>query len=192
MIAFDDPVHAAQRTFRTLLAALAYPGRLAAIDDAMRTAPHRMSPALAAAALALFDDEVAVWLPQAAHAETAAWLRAHTGCRFATDPAEAEFAVILDPVDALPLTRWNPGTPEDPETSTTLLVQVESLDGGETASLRGPGIATEIGFAPRALGAAFWEGWAQNAARYPLGVDCFVFDAARVGGLPRTTRAVRA
>lgn len=180
-----DPVHRSQRTFRALLAALAHPGRVRRLDESV-DAPNELPGALAAAALALLDRDVAVWVAPSASARVGAWLTAATGCRLIAAPAEADFAVILDPVDALPLDRWNAGSPVDPEQSATLLVRVEALAGGTRVRLAGPGIERSVPVALQGLPEPFWREWAANTACYPQGVDCFFFEATSVMGLPRT------
>jgi alpha-D-ribose 1-methylphosphonate 5-triphosphate synthase subunit PhnH len=182
-----DPVHSAQRTFRALLSALAHPGRVTPIDEFVE-APPELGCALAAGAFTLFDRDVAVWIAPHAAADAGAWLTAETGCRLVSSPAEADFAVLLDAQDALPLERWNGGTPEEPERSASLLLRVEALSGGPQVSLAGPGIETAATVEPCGIPARFWLEWAANAASYPLGVDCFFFAARSVMGLPRTVK----
>jgi len=186
-VTVDDPVHVAQRTFRALLSALAHPGRVTTLDEVF-DAPAELGCALAAGAFALFDREVAVWLPPPARAGVGAWLAARTACRLVAAPAEADFAVLLDAQQALPLDRWNAGTPEDPERSASLLVRVDALSGGPPISLAGPGIENAVTIEPYGIPPRFWREWAANTASYPLGVDCFFFDACYVMGLPRTAK----
>lgn len=188
MIALNDGVHAAQRTFRTLLHALAYPGRLAAVVDPFPGAPFPFSPASAAAAQTLFDRDVTVWLGAPSDPVAAAWLTESTGARIVDDPRLAQFAVLRDAVDVGVLAEFSSGTAEDPETSATAFVHVDALSGGAPVVLRGPGIDGEIVFAPRGVPPHFWATWSQNTVRFPLGVDCFFFDAHAVAGLPRTVK----
>jgi len=184
---FQDIVHEAQTTFRTLLEALAHPGRACTIPISI-TPPEGMSPACAAACLTLLDLEAQVWLQPGLEMEP--WLRFHTGCRFTIDPQQAMFAVIWD-VNGLPnLQAFNSGTAEYPEASTTLLIQVESLIDGEPVVLQGPGILGECEIAPQ-LPPHFWQQWISNHQAYPLGVDVFLFDHTQVMGLPRTTQIQR-
>ena len=181
----DDPVHVTQRTFRALLAALAHPGRIVPIDEIVDS-PAGVGAALAAAALTLLDRDVRVWLAPHAAETIGAWLTALTRCRLTASPADADFVLILEPRDALPLEQWNAGTLLDPEGSATLLVALEALSGGFTTQLTGPGIERSVSVAPRGLPHRFWLQWAANAERYPRGVDCLLFDARSVMGLPRT------
>ena len=180
---FQDAVHEAQTTFRTLLEALAYPGRSCTIPSSI-SPPGRLSPACAAACLTLLDLETQVWLQPRLEIET--WLRFHTGCRFITDPQQANFAVIWDGARSPDLQAFYPGTAEYPEASTTLLIQIESLVEGEAVVLQGPGILGERTIAPQ-LPEQFWQQWINNHRAYPLGVDVFLFDQTHVIGLPRST-----
>ncbi|HEY9621315.1 MAG TPA: phosphonate C-P lyase system protein PhnH [Crinalium sp.] len=179
---FQNAVHDAQTTFRALLEALAHPGRSCPIP-LTTTPPPGITSAFAAACLTLLDLETQVWLQPGSDIES--WLRFHTGCRFTNEPQQANFAVIWE-ADRLPsLQAFNSGTAEYPESSTTLLIQVERLVGGETVVLQGPGILGERAIAPR-LPTQFWQQWSSNHHTYPLGVDVFLFDQTHVMGLPRT------
>ncbi|TXN62799.1 phosphonate C-P lyase system protein PhnH, partial [Methylobacterium sp. WL6] len=77
---FADPVHDAQGTFRTLMDALARPGRIGRLASDLYP-PAPLTPELAAVALALTDADTPVWLdaPLAANPAVAAFLRFHTG-----------------------------------------------------------------------------------------------------------------
>lgn len=185
-----NPVHDAQRTYRALLAALAYPGRRYDVDCSL-AGPPALGSALAACALTLFDDETAVWLDARARDVAGAWLVSQTACRIARAPREADFAVVCEPSRAPALDAWRQGILEEPETSTTLLVQIDALRGGAPVLLRGPGIATEFALAAAGLPDRFWDEWSTNVRSYPLGVDCFFFDAHGVAGLPRAVEARR-
>lgn len=180
---FQDPVYDAQVTFRTLLEALAHPGRSWAIPPSLST-PQRLSSPCAAACLAILDLETQVWLQPGLEIE--AWLRFHTGCRLTHDPQQANFAVIWDGARSPDLQAFNPGTPEYPEHSTTLFIQVESLVGGQTVVLQGPGILGERAIAPQ-VPVTFWQQWITNHNAYPLGADVFLLDQTHVMGLPRST-----
>lgn len=178
---FQDAVHEAQTTFRALLAALAHPGQIWAIPSSI--ALQAIGSPLAAACLTLLDLDTQVWLQPGLDIES--WLRFHTGCRVNPDPQQAQFALLTDVGRSPALQDFNPGTPEYPEGSTTLLIQVAELSGGDPVVLRGPGIFDEQSIAPQ-LPAQFWQQWLSQHA-YPLGVDVFLFDRTHVMGLPRTT-----
>ncbi len=184
-----DHVHTTQRIFRSVLAAVSHPGRLMLIDEPV-DAPRDLGSALAAAALALFDREVTIWIAAPERSRAASWLVARTGCRLAQDPAQAQFALILAPEDALPLARWHPGTAEDPEQSATLMVRVDDCAEGPGVTLAGPGIEHSVTARLRGITPRFWCDWSANTSLYPMGIDCLFFDDRHVVGLPRTTRAI--
>ncbi|MCM0592473.1 MAG: phosphonate C-P lyase system protein PhnH [Gloeotrichia echinulata IR180] len=183
---FPDPIHDAQRTFRALLDAHARPGNSDPITTSM-TVPFSLKPACGAACLTLLDLDVVVWLQPSFAAEVRAWLLFHTGCRFTQHPKEADFALIQD-LTALPeLSIFHCGTAEQPEASTTLLIQVESFEIGQPVILTGPGILDQRRVSPT-LNRHFWEFWVQNHQAYPQGVDVLLFTENAVMGLPRTTK----
>ena len=181
-----DTVHATQATFRVLLDALARPGVPRALPAwRFGDAPAALGPALAAAALALLDGDVALWeQPGGLDAPARAWLTFHTGTRLCFDGTEADFALIRD-LSSLELGSFAVGTPEEPEHSTTLLIRLPRLDGGLRVSVRGPGIEEVATCAPP-VPRGFWEAWRRNGSLYPCGVDAFLFDDTGVIGLPRT------
>ncbi len=185
---FRDPVHDAQRAFRSALEVLSRPGRREMVSPAI----HRdnIGSAMAHLLLALSDDGTAVWWQHEAGAN-ADWLRFHTGATRAELPSQAAFAVITE-ADALPpLDHFALGSPESPETSTTLLIEVPSLDEGPTLEWRGPGIQGSQTVRIAGLPDDFWSRWQANHASFPQGVD-LVFTCADVMiGLPRTTRVRR-
>ncbi|MBE9049753.1 phosphonate C-P lyase system protein PhnH [Nostocales cyanobacterium LEGE 11386] len=184
---FEDPIHDAQRTFRALLDANARPGSPYLITAKM-TVPSGLTPACAAACLTLLDLDVQVWLQPSFAPPVKAWLLFHTGCKFTQQPQEADFAIIQD-VAALPeLSSFSWGTAEQPEASTTLLIQVESWEGGQPVILTGPGILDKQTITPK-LSYQFWDFWTKNNQVYPLGIDVFLLTTNAVMGLPRTAKS---
>jgi alpha-D-ribose 1-methylphosphonate 5-triphosphate synthase subunit PhnH len=183
---FRDLVHDSQATFRALLAAMAHPGIPAPIPVEVMP-PAGLCPASAAACLTLFDLDTTTWLAPGFGPEVRSWLTFHTGCRFTDDPAAAQFALVGD-ANALPsLSVFHPGTIEEPEQSTTLLVQVQGWRENSLVRLRGPGIEQEQTMPEPIVADQFWQEWAVNHQGYPLGVDVLFFHPDGVIGLPRTT-----
>lgn len=187
---FSDPVFQSQGTFRALLAALSEPGLACDLGDAILP-PTGLEAATAIALLTLADYETPIWLPAALREGPAgAWLRFHCGAALVEDPSRAAFAVI-DGAAAKPLlSAFNAGNDQFPDRSTTVLIQCAGLEGGETVTLEGPGIAGRRTVAPAGLRAGFWAEVADNATLYPLGVDLLLVHGAQVLGLPRSTQIV--
>ena len=93
----------------------------------------------------------------------------------------AQFA--LGDWDALmPLSQYAVGTPEYPDRSATLIVEMERLEAKGTG-LRGPGIKERA-----ELSLPDADAMRSNARRFPLGVDFFLTCGNRVAALPRSTR----
>ena len=182
---FSDPVHDSQRTFRALLDALARPGIIQSTPSL--TAPSELTSSCASACLTLLDLETSVWLQPCLPESVRSWLLFHTGCRFTTDPNTADFAIIVDVESAPDLDQFGYGTPEYPEASTSLLMQIPSMEGGPEVTLKGPGILEEIAIAPP-LAAEFWQQWQEMTPEYPLGLDIWFFADEQILGLPRTSR----
>jgi alpha-D-ribose 1-methylphosphonate 5-triphosphate synthase subunit PhnH len=187
--AFADPVHDAQQVFRTLLAALAEPGRALPLPRRADAAERvGLCPALAAMVLTLADNDTPVHWPRLQPAAVA-WLRFHVGAPLVDAPGAAQFVVAHAlPTDLAPFAR---GTDEAPERSATLLVRLARLDGGPAMRWRGPGIERERAVALPAPG-AFWAAWSAQHACFPLGVDIIATDGAYVMALPRTTYVAHA
>lgn len=181
---FRDPVHDAQQTFRGLLEAIAHPGQ-AYTPKIDLSSPDGLTPICAAACLTLFDLETTVWLQPSLPATVRDWLRFHTGCRFTDSPKLATFAVISDAFSQPELQAFNWGSAEDPEQSTTLLIQVEDFVSGSVQQLSGAGVLGSVSLAPT-LPETFCI--QRNHDAYPQGVDCFLLTQRSVVGLPRTTR----
>ena len=181
---FVDRVHDAQHTFRAVLAAMSRPGWVKSIDVNLQP-PEGLSAATAAVCLTLLDLDVQVWLQPGFPQRSRDWLLFHTGCRLTENPERADFAVIWDGDHAPDLAKFNPGTPEYPEASTTLFMQVESLNQGAMVALQGPGILAEIMVSPQ-VSSTFWPQWRDNHRLYPLGVDVLCLSGDQVLGLPRS------
>ncbi|MEM7733547.1 MAG: phosphonate C-P lyase system protein PhnH [Pseudomonadota bacterium] len=176
----DAPVEAA-RAFRAAMSAMARPGRIEPLDAA--TPPAPTSKAAGSLLLTLADHETGVYL--AGDHDCAAmrdWLTFHTSAPLVA-PQDAAFA--LGAWEALlPLSSYPVGTPEYPDRSTTLIVEMEDLH-GEGALLKGPGIkeAARLNLPDANLMQA-------NNRHFPLGLDFFLTCGSRVAALPRSTKVM--
>lgn len=185
--AWDDHVRASQATFRCVLDALAEPGAVRTLSVAV-TGPAPLHDATTALCLALLDFDTPLWRDAATGiASVASYLRFHCGCPLTEDAALAAFALVGNTLD-LDLSSFAKGSMEYPDRSTTLFVQVPSLDGGPARMLSGPGIPGTRTLQVAGLPANFDAQWRGNTETFPLGVDLVFCCRDQVIGLPRTTR----
>jgi alpha-D-ribose 1-methylphosphonate 5-triphosphate synthase subunit PhnH len=175
---FAAPSTDAAHVFRAALSAMARPGRVETLTGAQAPAP--MSRAAAALVLTLCDAETPLYLaPGHDTAEIRAWVAFHTGAPIVARE-QAQFAVGA--WDALmPLAGYAIGTPEYPDRSATLIVEMEAV---ETTGhrLTGPGIETEA-FLSLPDSVAFQN----NRMLFPQGLDFYFTAGAQLAALPRTT-----
>jgi alpha-D-ribose 1-methylphosphonate 5-triphosphate synthase subunit PhnH len=187
---FADKVLSAQSTFRSVMDAMARPGRVQHIAPAAG-APGVMMRGAVAIALTLFDHDTPIWLDQrmSETSDVAKWLKFHTGAPVVEDSSVCSFALIGD-ADALPpLDRFSFGSNEYPDRSATLILQVESLTQGPAFELRGPGIdgATNL---LATIPADLFERLSINQALFPRGIDVVLVHDDSIVAIPRTTRLV--
>jgi alpha-D-ribose 1-methylphosphonate 5-triphosphate synthase subunit PhnH len=190
MLAFADPVHASQGTFRVVMEALARPGTIVPIPAIVWAPP--LHPAAAAVALTLLDYETPVWLDRrlASAPGLPDWFRFHTGAPMTPDPGRAAFAFVADATHAPPLGAFSLGTMEYPDRATTLVLQVESFSAGERLTLSGPGIAVTQSFTADPLPSDFRAQLIANRERFPLGVDVILVTDDAIAALPRSVRVM--
>lgn len=185
---FGDPVAESQSVFRIAMQAMARPGKILPLSASL-TPPAQLSAAAGALLLTLCDFETPVWLDRALAESDAVtgFIRFHTGARLVAQPADAAYAVISDGARMLSLTSFAQGTPEYPDRSTTLIVQVRELRPSGWR-LEGPGIDGHVGFSALPLPADFAQQVRANRASFPCGVDVFFATNAELVALPRSTR----
>lgn len=184
---FANPVQSSQLVFRSVMNALARPGSFQMIADAVN-APSPLMPASAAVALALFDHDTSIWIDDrlAAEPDISAWLRFQTDAPLTVDASRAAFALIHNG-GALPdFENFALGTPEYPDRSTTLVVQVDTLTEGEELILSGPGVRGASTLRAGALPTDFVARMQANRALFPRGVDLLLACGHELVALPRS------
>jgi alpha-D-ribose 1-methylphosphonate 5-triphosphate synthase subunit PhnH len=188
---FADPVTSAQSAFRAILAATARPGTVCPIGVDV-SAPQPLSPAVAAIALTLCDQDTPVWLdaPLRALADVAAWLRFHCGAKIVDDPAAASFALVADARGLPAFDRFNLGTADYPDRSTTIVLSVDSFHSGSELALEGPGIKTRQTLRAAPLPNDIVSRLTFNRSLFPRGVDLILASATEIAALPRSVRLV--
>lgn len=186
----NEQVFAAQSTFRAVMNAMARPGTTRSLRYA-GTAPTPMASGTAAIASALFDQDTAIWMDEATTntPDVADWLRFHTGCPITDHPSQCDFALIADAAALPAFDRFMQGTPDYPDRSTTIILQVDSVTDGRIVELHGPGIdgATHLHVPSRPPD--LLDRLAVNGALFPLGIDLVLVAGDSIVALPRTARA---
>ena len=189
---FSNPVLASQAVFRAVMEAMARPGTIAELDVAI-TSPAPLGVAAAALGLALLDFETPFWLDPtlAAAPDVDGWLKFHTGAPRTADSASAAFALVAKPATLPGFDTFDLGSIEYPDRSTTLVLEVETLNDGDTFHLSGPGIKESRSFAAVPLPADFADRMAANRALFPRGVDILLTCGRRLAALPRSVQLSR-
>ncbi|MCZ4094541.1 phosphonate C-P lyase system protein PhnH [Sinorhizobium psoraleae] len=186
--AFADPVFQAQSVFRTLMDGFARPGTVASFS-ALAAPPSPLGKASGAVALTLCDHDTSVWLsPVLAKSAVPQWIAFHTGAPMTETKDDARFAFIEKGAAVPSFDQFALGTQEYPDRSTTLVIEVEALTGGQPFIARGPGIKDETVIAPEGLPDLFLDFWAANRAIFPRGIDLVLTAGDAVLCLPRTTK----
>jgi alpha-D-ribose 1-methylphosphonate 5-triphosphate synthase subunit PhnH len=189
---FSDPVLASQAVFRAVMEAMARPGTIAELDVAI-TSPAPLGVAAAALALTLLDFETLFWLDPmlAAAPDVDGWLKFHTGAPRAANPASAAFALVAKSATVPGFDAFDHGSIEYPDRSTTLILEVETLNDGDAFHLSGPGIKESRSIAAAPLPADFADRMAVNRALFPRGVDIVLTCGRRLAALPRSVQFTR-
>jgi alpha-D-ribose 1-methylphosphonate 5-triphosphate synthase subunit PhnH len=176
---FADPVMDAQSCFRSVLDAMARPGRVHTVHGVAAPAP--LCDAAGAVLLTLADHETPLWLDPAAGA-AGAWIAFHTGAR-AEPAARAMFAFAL----SLPeMTEFQTGTDEMPETAATIILQLASITGGRRFVLTGPGLRAPAILNADGLPPDFAAIWQRNHLLIPRGIDLILCAGNQLAALPRS------
>ena len=185
---FSDPVLHSQSVFRSVLDAMANPGRVISLNTSLPATHTALPQGLAMILLTLADYETPVFLDHGFDTELCRqWIVFHTGAALATDSKQSRFAVLSTENALLPLDAFDLGDARYPDRSCTLLIACPSLTGGPDITLTGPGIETTRTIAPQGLSESFCTHLQDNHSLFPLGVDIILCAETEILALPRTT-----
>lgn len=198
---FADPVHGSQQTFRALLGAMAEPGSLhelppAALEGLQPEDPEMrppVGPAMAATLLTLLDAGTPLGLVGELGSEPVrGWVRFHTGARDIRSTSGFTVARAAD-VDAALRERLDLGSDEAPQSSATLIVEVQGVSdrpacGMLALTLRGAGVDGVRRLGVNGLDADFWRWRIALQAEFPRGIDLILVSGRRIAAIPRSTR----
>jgi alpha-D-ribose 1-methylphosphonate 5-triphosphate synthase subunit PhnH len=188
---FADPVLQSQTAFRALMDALANPGtpQKLAIPP---TTGGGLTAELASILLTVSDHDTGIWLDDVlrSDADVLEFVNFHSGAPVVTEPGRAVFAFATGANHLPRFDQFNLGTQEYPDRSTTIVLAVEALGGGDEFIIRGPGIRDHGHISPVGLPGDFLAQWADNRELFPRGIDLLLVADGQVMGLPRSTRIV--
>lgn len=183
----SDGARRAQQTFRTVLDAMSFPGRITEIGH-NPAGPGILNPATIALARCLFDHETRIWMGDGvAGVDVYDFLKFHCGCPVTKSSLEAHFAIVSTESGVPGLTQFNAGSDVYPDRATTLIVQVPDLEDGPPISLTGPGIETEATLRISGVPDYLWRARQEQQALFPCGVDLVFTSGSRSVALPRST-----
>jgi len=185
---FAEPVFDSQAVFRAVLSAFSRPGRISMVSTGIEP-PRPLQVATAAIALSLFDLSTPYWIdPSVGSIPVTEYIGFHSGARTTGNLTEASFAILGADGDTDCWDSFAIGTPDYPDRSTTIIIQVYDFQEVGPIRLTGPGIEHEHRVAVDGVPSGFWPTLQKNAQRYPLGTDTVLVAQNRLLCLPRTTK----
>jgi alpha-D-ribose 1-methylphosphonate 5-triphosphate synthase subunit PhnH len=182
---FAQPIEQSQQAFRLILKALSEPGHIVTLPDSPIWGA--LNAASTAALLTLADQETPIQLCLALESEQVLTnIRFHSGAPLANNPEEVCFALFDTQLQAADLQALPHGSEISPEFSTTVVVQLDSLEQGTALRLTGPGIEQQRVISP-SLPPVLLDYLINRPQRFPLGLDFLLTCGERLLALPRTT-----
>ncbi|MCC3704936.1 phosphonate C-P lyase system protein PhnH [Rouxiella badensis] len=183
---FKHPVADAQFSFRRILKALSEPGSIVALPE--MSGFGVLDSASACVLLTLIDQDTPLWISPRLNDDVLRQnLRFHTGAVLTEDPSSVSFALAEGSLDSATLLAFPCGDEMSPELATSVIVQVESLEGGKPLRLLGPGIEQSRVISVQ-LPDAVTQYLLNRPHRFPLGLDFMFTCGEQLLALPRTTR----
>jgi alpha-D-ribose 1-methylphosphonate 5-triphosphate synthase subunit PhnH len=177
------------RIFRVILDAMARPGAvLKLVENSDASSP--LFSNTNAVIRTLSDFQSPLWLSPTLNIETIIrQIKFQTGAPVVTRPAESVFAILTAQEASGEVEKFNVGTDEYPDRSTTLLIQVDGFNNTDV-ELAGPGLKVPVGFGVSNLSKTFWTEMMVNHTLYPLGVDVIFISPESIACCPRSTSIV--
>ncbi|WAT05925.1 phosphonate C-P lyase system protein PhnH [Rouxiella badensis] len=183
---FKHPVADAQFSFRRILKALSEPGSIVALPE--MSGFGVLDSASACVLLTLIDQDTPLWISPRLNDDVLRQnLRFHTGAVLTEDPSSVSFALAEGSLDSATLLAFPCGDEMSPELATSVIVQVESLEGGKPLRLLDSGIEQSRVISVQ-LPDAVTQYLLNRPHRFPLGLDFMFTCGEQLLALPRTTR----
>lgn len=183
---FSDPVVGTQYCFRQVALAMSEPGTRVQVPEVMATCT--VSAAAMAVLLTLTSHDTPLFIdPSFDNEALMQQLKLHTNPPLVTRPEAARFALLNGRESACDPAAFFCGTDEIPESSATLIVDVEQLTSFHELMLMGPGISTYRVISP-ILPIALEDYLCSRPHAFPLGIDVIVTSGDELIAIPRTTQ----
>lgn len=184
-----DKVFDTQRIYRSMLDAIARPGKICTLPGLELRPPASLGSFAAGMAFTLLDSETSFTVVQDS-GECQEYIRLNTGSE-AVPVESAEFIFAQGGSDWAEISGINRGSLLSPEEGSTLVLMVERLarDGqGVRLTLNGPGINGSISLVATGLEPAILDRVSKLNQEFPLGVDVFLVDSAgSLAAMPRSS-----
>jgi len=185
---FENAAFDSNAVFRTLLDAMAHPGRIYDLPLDV-PAPAGLNRSATAFLLAMADMDTTIWLsPDCASDAANAHMKFHCGSPISSNACTADFAVARLDGDLTFIKELPIGNAEYPDQSATLILMVEDISAKADMILQGPGIKDSQNLSVPGLPATFHAWRAENHHLFPCGVDVIFAADRKIAALPRTTR----
>lgn len=183
---FSNPVLNSQTVYRSLMSAMAEPAKVICMEKYCQ-GPAGLFPTTAAIALTLFDNDTVIFNADNT-ASSNEWIRFHCGAPLTVHEPDAHYAIIPKNHAPINTSLLSIGSPEYPDKSATLLIEVESFNEGMALEATGPGIKESTRFRVTGLAPQWLQLMADNTGLFPQGIDYILLSPESLLCLPRTTR----
>lgn len=174
----DAPVQSAQ-CFRKIMNVIAKPGSIEQVSAA--TPPAPLSIAAGSLLLTMCDAQTPIYLAgKYDNPEVKEWITFH--CNSPFSKADNCMFALADWDSLQPIQNYPIGTPEYPDRSATLIVELDELT-SSGCELSGPGIKQTS-----QLSLPETKAFQKNAMLFPLGLDFYFTCGDKIAALPRTSK----
>ena len=184
-----DPIHDSQKLFRQLLDCMSRPTSIQYLEADLQV-PKPLLLATALSAFSLFDQQVSFYhsLGERIISE---YLTQNTGA-METKPSIADFVILDGSIYAVDLTLLKQGSPEYPDESASIFLQVERLSktplgASWEITATGPGINASDKLYVQGLKENYLEVLSDINSTYPQGIDLYLSSSENsICGIPRS------
>lgn len=184
---FNNPVLAAQTTFRQLLTAMSEPATKHVVNDSV-SSPINLNAASYSIALTLLDQNTKVALTDSLKTpQIVSSIQFHCSVEWVDEVELADFLFCDESDESPDLFALKPGTETYPDQSCTLIIQCNSFSQGQTFKLTGPGIQTYHTIQCSAITASLFESRQKINQLFPLGIDMIFTCGHEFFCIPRST-----